>query len=131
MIKGRYRTTGKAVYLTQYHIVWCPKFRRPVLVGKIKERLEQIVKGVCFEHGADIKALEIMPDHVHVFISSDYRIPIQQTIKSMKGRSSNLLRQEFTELLKMSSLWTRSFFLSSIGIVSETTIKRYIENQWK
>jgi len=126
-----YKTTGKAVFLTQYHIVWCPKYRRGLLVGKIKERLEEVVREVCLEHGGQVKALEVMPDHVHVFVSCDYRVPVWKTIKGMKGRSSNILRKEFPELLRMPTLWTRSFFLSSIGKVSEATIKRYIERQWK
>jgi putative transposase len=79
---------------------------------------------------AEIKALEIMPNHVHIFVSFTYREPIYKLIKKMKGRSSNLLRKEFPELRKMSTLWTRSFFVSSVGNVSEKTVMEYIKNQW-
>jgi putative transposase len=122
---------NKAVYLTQYHIIWCPHYRRGLLVGPLKTRLEEIIRTVCDENQATIKVLEIMPDHVHIFVSYMYKYPIFKLIKAMKGRSSNFLRKEFPDLRKMPTLWTRSFFVSSIGQVSENTIKEYIENQWK
>jgi putative transposase len=121
---------NKAVYLTQYHIIWCPKYRRNILTEQIKNRLESIIHEVCDEMDAEIKALEIMPNHVHIFVSFTYREPIYKLIKKMKGRSSNLLRKEFPELRKMSTLWTRSFFVSSVGNVSEKTVMEYIKNQW-
>ena len=121
---------NKAVYLTQYHIIWCPKYRRNILTEQIKNRLESVIHEVCDEMDAEIKALEIMPNHVHIFVSFTYREPIYKLIKKMKGRSSNLLRKEFPELRKMSTLWTRSFFVSSVGNVSEKTVMEYIKNQW-
>ena len=130
-MEDNYIRHNKAVYLTQYHIIWSPRYRRSLLVGPIKDRLEEIIRTVCDEKQATIKALEIMPDHVHIFVSFTYREPIFKLIKAMKGRSSNLLRKEFPDLLKMPTLWTRSFFVASIGQVSADTIKKYIENQWK
>lgn len=126
-----YTHNKKAVYLTQYHIMWCPKYRRNLLVDDLKIRLEQIIRGVCAETNSTIKALEIMPNHVHLFVSTSYLLPVHKLIKKLKGRSSNLLRTEFPNLRKMETLWTRSFFVSTIGAVSEATIQKYIENQWK
>lgn len=126
-----YIHANKVVYLTQYHLIWCPKYRRDILVNSIKDRLEEIIKNVCAERQMKIKALEIMPNHVHLFVSISYQHAPFKIAHWVKGRSSNLLRKEFPELRKMPTLWSRSFFLASIGNVSGKTIKRYIEDQWK
>jgi len=114
-----------------YHLIWCPKRRKKVLTGYIKTRLEQIIKDVATEKNIKILALEIMPDHLHLFVSSHPNIPVHNLIKAFKGRSSNLLRKEFPELLKLPSLWTHSYFISTAGNVSSETIQKYIEAQNK
>lgn len=126
---NNYTKHNKVTFLTQYHIIWCPKYRRNILSGKIKDRLNEIIVNVCQELGATIKAFEIMPNHIHIFVSYTYKEPINKLIKKMKGVSSNLLRKEFPELKKMPTLWSRSFFVASIGNVSEETIKKYIDEQ--
>ena len=99
-------------------------------MGKRKIRLEQILNGVAKDNGWQILALETMPDHVHLFVSADTRTKPEIVAKRFKGRSSHVLRKEFPELLKMPTLWTRSYFLSSAGNVSSETIQTYIKNQW-
>lgn len=128
---SEYRKNNKVIYLTQYHIIFCPKYRRGILVDKIKERLEQIIQEVCCEKNIEMKKMEIMPNHVHLFISISYKDAPYKIVKAFKGRSSNILRKEFPELLKMPTLWSRSFFLASMGNASEETIMKYIEGQWK
>ena len=125
-----YKSHNRAKYLCNYHIVWCPKYRRKLLVGDIKDRLEQIIKDVCYEKQVEIIAMEIMPDHVHLFVSLSLRIAPFKIVKAVKGRSSNYLRKEFPQLLKMPTLWSGSYFMSSVGNVSSATVKKYIENQW-
>ncbi len=112
-----------------YHLIWCPKRRKKVLVGEVKTRLEQIINEVAKEKSVEILALEIMPDHLHLFVSSHPNIPVHNLIKAFKGRSSNLLRKEYPELLKLPSLWTHSYFISTAGNVSSETIQNYIEAQ--
>jgi putative transposase len=102
-----------------------------VLIGSIKKRLEELITEVSSEYQTDILALEVMPDHVHLFISIHPDIPIQTIIKKIKGRSSRHLRKEFPELLKLPSLWTHSYFISTAGNVSSESIKKYIEAQSK
>ena len=114
-----------------YHIVWTPKYRRGLLINNIKVRLEKIIKEVCLEHGCQIKALEILPDHIHVFLTYSPAYPPNKIVKIMKGRSSNILRKEFPELLKMETLWTRSYFICTVGNASAATIQKYINDQWK
>lgn len=100
-----------------------------MLVGKIKKRLEQIIREVAEEKGIDVLALTVNPDHLHLFVSADPVVSAHKIVKAFKGRSSRLLRQEFPELLRLPSLWTRSYFVSTAGNVSSETIKRYIEEQ--
>lgn len=128
---NNYIKYNKVVYLTQYHIIWCPKYRRNILQDSIKDRLLYIIHNSCLELNAEIKSIEIMPNHVHLFVSYTYKEPIHKLIKKIKGSSSNLLRKEFPELRKMPTLWSRSFFVASVGNVSEETIKKYIDQQWK
>jgi putative transposase len=124
-----YQHTRNKVYLVNYHLIWCPKRRKKVLVGDIKTRLEQIIRGVAKEKNTEVLSLEIMPDHLHLFVSSHPNIPVHNLIKAFKGRSSNFLRKEFPELLKLPSLWTHSYFVSTAGNVSSETIQKYIEAQ--
>jgi len=124
-----YQHSRNKVFLIQYHLVWCPKRRKPVLVGKVKERLEQIIYQVADELGIKVLELAINPDHVHLFISAYPTIPVHKIVKRIKGRSSNILRKEFPELLRLPSLWTHSYYVSTIGTVSKETIEKYIEAQ--
>jgi putative transposase len=127
----QYKHSRNKVFLINYHLIWCPKRRKKVLVGDIKTRLEQIINEVAKEKNIEILALEIMPDHLHLFVSSHPNIPVHNLIKAFKGRSSNLLRKEYPELLKIPSLWTHSYFISTAGNVSSETIQKYIEAQNK
>ena len=125
-----YQHKNTSVSMVNYHIVFCPKYRRHILVDGIKRRLEEIIRDVAMENGWEVIAKEIMPDHVHLFVSADTRTRPEIVVKRFKGRSSRYLRNEFPELLKMPTLWTRSYFLSTAGNVSASTIKKYIEQQW-
>jgi putative transposase len=124
-----YQHSGKRVFLIQYHLVWCPKRRKPVLVGKVKERLEQIIYQVADELGIKVLELAINPDHVNLIISAHPTIPVHKIVRRIKGRSSNILRKEFPELLKLPSLWTHSYYVSTVGAVSKEAVEKYIEAQ--
>jgi len=100
-----------------------------VLVGKIAERLRQIFNEVAQEKRVKILALEIMPDHLHLFVSCSPQMVVHKLVKAFKGRSSNLLRKEYPSLLRLPSLWTNSYFVSTAGNVSSETIRKYIEAQ--
>ena len=118
------------VYKNQFHVIFCPKYRRKVLVDGVDERLKEIILQIAKEKNVEIKALEIMPDHVHVFIDFDPRRTLHKIVKDFKGISARILREEFPYLKsRLPSLWTRSYFACSIGHISEETIKKYIENQ--
>ena len=118
------------VFKNQFHIIFCPKYRRRVLVDGIDTRLKELLHTVAAEKGVEIKALEIMPDHVHLFIEFDPRLMLHKIIKDFKGKSSHILREEFPALKsKIPSLWSRSYFSCSVGHIEEDAIKAYIETQ--
>jgi putative transposase len=130
MCDTKYTHKEGIVYLNQYHIIFCPKYRRKVLVNEIEKDLRQIFYEVAQEKNVEIKALEIMPDHVHMFISFDPRQPLHELIRLFKGRSSRILRDKYPKLKsRIPSLWTRSYFCCTIGHISEETVQKYIENQ--
>ncbi|WP_155746779.1 IS200/IS605 family transposase [Scytonema sp. UIC 10036] len=125
----QYRRKNHSVSLVNYHLVWIPKRRKKILIGDVENRLRTIVWEVCEEKKWKIIALEIMPDHVHLFVNVPPEIAPHQVANAIKGRSSRLLRQEFPHLLKLPSLWTSSYFVSTAGNVSSDTVRRYIEEQ--
>jgi len=127
----KYRHSRNQIFLINYHLVWCPKRRKKVLIGKIAQRLKEIFNQVAKEKDIDILALEIMPDHLHFFVSCQPQMTIHKIVKAFKGRSSNILRKEFPQLLKLPSLWTNSYFVSTAGNISNKTIEKYIQAQSK
>ena len=128
--KIAYKSNHNVYYSCKYHVVWCPKYRRKVLVEQIAARLEQIIREGCEEHQSAILSLEIMPDHVHLLVECDPQFGIHRLVRLIKGRSSRLLRQEFPTLkTRMPTLWTNSYFVSTVGGAPLGVIKQYIENQ--
>ena len=128
-INMQYEHSRNQVYLMNFHLVWCPKRRRKVLVGEVSQRLREIINQVAAEKKVKILALEIQPDHLHLFVSCSPQMVVHNLVKAFKGRSSNILRKEFPSLLKLPSLWTNSYFVSTAGNVSSETIRKYIEAQ--
>lgn len=125
-----YKSNNNVTYSCKYHVVWCPKYRRKVLVEKIADRLKQIVFLLASETRSEVLRLEVMPDHVHLLIEVDPQFGIHRFVKLVKGRSSRLLRDEFHALrTKLPTLWTNSYFVSTAGGAPLSIIKKYIENQ--
>lgn len=126
----KYKSNNNIVYSNKYHVVWCPKYRRKVLVGDVELRLKDIVKEVCLEKEAELFEIECDKDHVHLLVEVDPQYGIHRLIKQMKGRSSRLLRQEFKHLTtKLPTLWTNSYFVSTVGGAPIEKVKQYIQNQ--
>jgi putative transposase len=124
------KSNRSVVYSCKYHVIWCPKYRRKVLIQGVDNRLKDIIHLVCQEIKTEILELEIMSDHVHLLVEIDPQLGIYLLIKKTKGRSSRLLRQEFLWLRsKLSTLWTNSYFVSTVGGAPLQVVKQYIEDQ--
>lgn len=126
-----YRHNKTSVCLINYHFVWIPRRRRPVLTGLIAERLKELLHIKAKELDIEIISLEIQPDHVHLFVNALPVLSPAQIIFRLKGYTARVLRKEFPILMKLPSMWTTSYFVSTAGNVSNETIKRYIEAQSK
>jgi len=125
-----YKSNNNVVYSCKYHLAWCPKYRRGVLVNGVDTRLKEIIQSVCIELRADLLELKVMPDHVHLLVEIDPQYGIHRLVRAIKGRSSRLLRQEHPWLKsRLPSLWTHSYFVSTVGGAPLEVIKQYIENQ--
>lgn len=127
---ARYAKNAGAVFSLKFHVVWCPKYRRPVLVPPVDGRLAELIREIAERLGMTVHALEIMPDHVHLFIESDPRWAPAEFIGKIKANTSRVLRDEFPRLRsRLPTLWSRSYFCATVGTVSEATVQRYIESQ--
>ncbi|MEO6808619.1 MAG: IS200/IS605 family transposase [Isosphaeraceae bacterium] len=125
-----YKSNRNIVYSCKYHVVFCPKFRRPVLVDGIDERFKEIARKVAEETQSELIEMEVVPDHVHLLVGVDPQFGVHKFVKRTKGRSSRLLRQEFPWLRsRLPTLWTNSYFVSTVGGSPLAVVKRYIENQ--
>lgn len=129
-MENNYRHTNTTVSLINYHFVFCPRYRRKIfLISKVEERFKTLVKEKCEELEIEIIAMECDKDHTHMFLNC---LPTQSPadiMQHIKGYTSKILREEFQQLSKMPSLWTRSYFVSTAGNVCSETIKKYVENQ--
>lgn len=129
-MRDRYARNAGAVFSLKYHIVWCPKYRRPVLVPPVDERLKTLISEVADQFEFAVHALEVMPDHVHLFVESDPTRSVAEIVNRFKGASSRVLRSEFPHLKsRLPTLWSRSYFAGTVGTVSEATVRKYIEAQ--
>jgi putative transposase len=126
----KYKSNKNIVYSCKYHVVWCPKYRRKVLIEGVDIRLKEILSEVATEFKSELIELEVMPDHVHLLVECDPQFGIAKLIRYMKGRSSRYLRQEFPWLKsRLPTLWTNSYFISTVGGAPISVVKQYIEDQ--
>ena len=123
--------TRYSIYNLNYHIVWIPKYRRKLFTGQMEFRLGEIIRESCIRNNISVLALEIMPDHIHLFVSAPPRLSPSEIVNIIKGYSSRKMRQEFLQLKKIikDELWTRTYFIGSAGTVTSETIKKYIAEQ--
>ena len=125
-----YKSNANIVYSCKYHVVWCSKYRRRVLEGAVEIDLKAIIRQIAKERKAEVIELEVMPDHVHLLVEVDPQYGIHRLVKQIKGRSSRILRSKYKELRsRIPTLWTNSYFVSTVGGATLKTIKQYIESQ--
>ena len=125
-----YHKSHSIVYSCQYHIVFCPKYRRKVLTPPIDARLKELFLEKQEDYGYEVIEMEVMPDHVHLLLDANPQIGINKIVRDIKGYTSHTIRKEFPWMKKrLPSLWTRSKFISTVGTVSLEIVKKYIEDQ--
>jgi len=130
MVSKRWKHANTCVYNLAYHLIWCPKFRRPVLVDEIKTELKKLLNQRAKQLDAEIEVLNIMPDHVHIFVKTPPTASPHWVVQQLKGYTSHELRGKFPKLKsRLPTLWTRSYYCESVGHISEEAIKKYIEDQ--
>jgi len=125
-----YRSNNNVVFACQYHVIFCPKYRRKVLVGEVEQRLKAIAREVAAEMDVEIIEMETDQDHIHLLVSVDPQWGVNRFVKTLKGRSSRLLRAEFPHLRrKLPTMWSNSYFVTTVGGAPLSVVKQYIENQ--
>jgi putative transposase len=130
MKKKRWTISNKSVFNIGYHLIWCPKYRRPVLTNGVDIRLKELLNEKAKEINVEIVSMEIMPEHIHLFIKDSPVDSPHFIVQQLKGYTSRILRREFKTLKsRIPTLWTRSYYCESVGHISEETIKKYIEDQ--
>ncbi len=126
----KFKSNNNVVYSCKYHVVWTPKYRRKVLVDAVEARLKELLVQIAKEIEVDIIEMEVMPDHVHMLMEVDPQFGIHKAVKRLKGATSRYLRQEFPELKsRLPTLWTNSYFVSTVGGAPLEIIKQYIQLQ--
>ena len=129
-MNARWTHSNKAIYNIGYHIIWCPKYRRKVLVDQVETRLKELLIEISSAIDCQIETMEVMPDHVHIFIKCSPVHSPHYVVQQLKGKSSRILREEFPHLkTRLPTLWTRNYYCESVGHISEETTKKYIEEQ--
>lgn len=129
MANERWTTSNKAVYNIGYHLIWCPKYRRKVLVNAVAERLKELLYEKAASIGTHIESMEVLPDPVHLFVKASPTLPPHYIVQQLKGYTSHELRKEFPKLKsQLPTLWTRSYYCESVGHISQETLRRYIED---
>ena len=125
-----YHTDHSIVYSCQYHVIFCPKYRRKVLTDALAARMKELVLAKQSDYGYTVIEMEVLPDHVHLLLDVDPRAGINVVVGKIKGFTSHELRNEFPWLKKrLPTLWTRSKFISTVGAVTLDVVQQYIESQ--
>jgi putative transposase len=132
------KTGSHCKHNINYHIIWIPKYRKKILVGKVVPFLKQIIEEQCNEMGLEMLALEVMPDHIHLFVSATPTHLPYEIVRRLKGNTSRRARQTFSDLnylgykihyKEFPFLWARGYYIGSAGHVSQDAVKRYIMEQ--
>lgn len=126
---GRWKRSRTCVYNLGYHIIFCTKYRKRLLVGEIEKDLKTLLQSQADKNQLEIASLEVMPEHVHLFVKCDPTDSPHRVVQQFKGITSRILREKYRNLRKLPTLWTRSYYIESIGHISEETISKYISEQ--
>ena len=128
-----YNTSPHCKYSCQYHIIWCPKFRYSIIKGDIESDLKHIIEDICREYKYKIRALETMPDHIHVFLDAPQTVAPADIVRTLKSITAIKLFEKHDTLRRFYArsghLWSRGYYVSTVGHISASTVQKYIEEQ--
>jgi len=125
-----YKSNKNVIYSCKYHVVWCTKYRRDLLKNDVENDLKSIVFDLSKTMAVEVIELEVMPDHIHMLVEVDPQFGLHKFVKHIKGSSSRILREKHRDLRsRVPTLWTNSYFVSTVGGVTLDVVKKYIEDQ--
>ena len=127
-----YRAGPHTVFDLKYHLVWTTKYKKPVLTGRIGNRVRDLIREICATLSVQIIRGHVSKEHIHIFISMPPQISISKMAQYLKGKTSRKLLQENPELNKKfwgRHLWSRGYFATTSGAITDETIIKYIEEQ--
>ena len=134
-MENNYQSLNHCKFLIQYHLIWCPKFRYNVLTENIEAELKEILYNIADRYGYEIKEMEVMPDHIHLFVSTQPTVAATDVVRTLKSISAIELFKRNERLKnfygRCGSLWSKGYFASTVGKISEETVKKYIQDQKK
>ena len=129
-MKDKYRRTPTTVSMVNYHFVFCPRYRRKLfLIDGLEPRFKELVAQICRQNDFEILALECHIDHCHLFLNVPPQVSPADVIRIIKTNTSRVLLKEFSNVIQTNTIWTRSYFVSTVGDISSATIQRYVESQ--
>ena len=134
MIEKEYASINHSKFLLKYHIIFVCKYRQKILIGNIATCVKNILIDIANKSDFRIEVIETDKDHVHILVNSDPTVSPLQIVRRLKQESTKRLWLLYPEILRKwfyreRTLWTDGYFVSSIGNVSQETVRKYIESQ--
>ncbi len=129
-MNNEYRYTNTTVSMVNYHFVFCPRYRRKIfLINGVEDRFKELVRQTCAQNDINVLAMECHIDHCHLFLNCPPKLSPSDIMRIIKTNTSRALLSEFEAFKHAPTLWTRSYFVSTAGNVSNEIIKKYIDEQ--
>jgi putative transposase len=127
-----YKSGSHTRYDIKYHIVWISKYRKPIMIGPVAERLRELIRQICMQNEVTIIKGHVSKDHIHLLVSCSPSLAVSKLVQKLKGASSHKLFEEFAHLRKQywgQHLWSRGYFVATTGTITDDMIREYIEHQ--
>lgn len=133
-MSGRYRKTSHVIYECKYHLCWLPKYRYPILTGKVALRVRELIRQITAANEVEIISGAVSSDHIHIYVSIPPSLSVSKLVQFLKGATSRKLQLEFEDLRKRywgQHIWARGYFVATTGNVTDEMIREYIRQQGK
>jgi putative transposase len=131
-MSGRYRKSSHVIYECKYHVCWLPKYRYPILTGRVALRVKELVRQISAANEVEIISGAISSDHIHIYVSIPPSLSVSKYVQFVNGASSRKLQLEFEQIRKKywgQHVWARGYFVATAGNVTDDIIREYIRKQ--